>query len=328
MNNDGDTLLVDADSRIATRWIILRAMSGGALVNDYRLRIVAGSDGLQNPGLRFTDSVGTLAVNATHDFAATHSGSGAITWSVTGTDDLATTLATINPTTGALTANGLGMVKITATVAADGTYRGATTSHTLAILTPANLAFTAAPGHLLTSHTTQFTATSDSGGAITWSIAEGGTAATIDPATGLVTAGATAETITVQATVAATDAYAGETLAATLQVIDEVDADGDGLIEIHDLTMLHNMRYSLAGTSYKTAADATGVTTGCPDTGCNGYELVSDLDFDKDGDGTTWSGDSTNGYTLDSGDSQAPYFITNNGGWEPIGTNSTPSAHL
>ena len=76
MNNDGDTLLVDADSRIATRWIILRAMSGGALVNDYRLRIVAGSDGLQNPGLRFTDSVGTLAVNATHDFAATHSGSG------------------------------------------------------------------------------------------------------------------------------------------------------------------------------------------------------------------------------------------------------------
>ena len=30
-----------------------------------------------------------------------------------------------------------------------------------------NLRFTAAPGHLLTGHTTQFSATSDSGGAIT-----------------------------------------------------------------------------------------------------------------------------------------------------------------
>ena len=114
MNDGGDTLLVDADSRTATRWIILRAMSGGALVNDYRLRIVAGSDGLQNPGLRFTDSVGTLAVNATHDFAATHSGSGAITWSVTNPDGSSTTLATITPTTGALTANGGGMVKVIA----------------------------------------------------------------------------------------------------------------------------------------------------------------------------------------------------------------------
>ena len=58
---------------------------------------------------------------------------------------LSTTLATINPTTGALTANGAGRVKVTATVAADDTYRGATTSHTLAILTPANLAFSSAP---------------------------------------------------------------------------------------------------------------------------------------------------------------------------------------
>ncbi len=33
-----------------------------------------------------------------------------------------------------------------------------------------------------------------------------------------------------------------------------VDADGDGLIEISTATMLDNMRYDLAGTSYKTSA--------------------------------------------------------------------------
>ena len=48
-------------------------------------------------------------------------------------------------------------------------------------LARANLRLTAAPGHLLTNHTTRFTATSDSWRAITWSITESGTAATIDP---------------------------------------------------------------------------------------------------------------------------------------------------
>ena len=33
----------------------------------------------------------------------------------------------------------------------------------------------------------------------------------------------------------------------------EVDSDHDGLIEIDSLLMLHNMRYNLAGTSYKTS---------------------------------------------------------------------------
>ena len=165
----------------------------------------------------------------------------------------------------------------------------------------ANLRLTAAPGHLLTGHTTRFTATSDGWGAITWSIAEGSTAATIDPHTGVVTAGATAETITVQASVAQTSTHSGETLTTSLEIddfenferSDFADHDRDGLIEIHDLAMLHNMRYNLAGTSYKESANDAGANAlGCPDTGCNGYELVSDLDFDKDGDDTTWSGDS------------------------------------
>ena len=104
-----------------------------------------------------------------------------------------------------------------------------------------------------------------------------------------------------------------------------MDADGDGLIEIYDLTMLHNMRYNLAGTSYKESAGDTGDTSGCPDAtpadgsadeDCTGYELVRDLDFDRDGDGRTWDSETL---TLDAGDSQAPYFVTARGGWEPIG---------
>ena len=82
--------------------------------------------------------------------------------------------------------------------------------------------------------------------------------------------------------------------------------------------MLHNMRYNLAGTSYKTSESHAGYTVGCPDRGCNGYELVSNLSFDTDGDGT-WSGNAEDGYTLDVDDSVSPYFVTSSGGWDPIG---------
>ena len=101
------------------------------------------------------------------------------------------------------------------------------------------------------------------------------------------------------------------------------DGDGDGLIEIHNLTELHNIRYDLAGTSYKTSASDAGDSSGCPVVNgseiCHGYELTQSLSFDKDGDGTTWSGDSTNGYTLDAGDNASPHFIVADGGWKPIG---------
>ena len=247
-----------------------------------------------------------------------------ITWSVTALDGTPTTLATIDGS-GLLTAVATGSVLVVATVAADDTYNTATISQEVEIsLRPAELIFTSSPAHLLTNHTTRFTAAWSGGGAITWSIVESDPAATIN-GDGLVTAGATPETITVQAVVAETPTYTGETLTATLDVITDVDTDDDGLIEIHDLTMLHNIRYNVSGRSYKSSADAVGITSGCPDAtpdngvaneNCIGYELVSDLDFDKDGDGSTWSGDSTNGYHLDSGDRQAPYFL--NRGWEPL----------
>ncbi len=105
------------------------------------------------------------------------------------------------------------------------------------------------------------------------------------------------------------------------------DEDGNGLIEIHNLTMLHNMRYDLAGRSYKTSAALVGDSRGCPARGCFGYELVQPLDFDTDADGT-WSGNSSEGYSLDGDDSMAPYFVVDSaaGGWQPIGDRAHPFA--
>ena len=62
----------------------------------------------------------------------------------------------------------------------------------------------------------------------------------------------------------------------------DIDKDGDGLIEICDLEGLNEIRYQLDGSGYKTSADATLITDGCPDNGCIGYELVKSLDFDVD----------------------------------------------
>ncbi len=107
-----------------------------------------------------------------------------------------------------------------------------------------------------------------------------------------------------------------------------VDGDGDGLIEIRNLSMLHNMRHDLTGASYKISADAGGNNLGCPaGGGCLGYELVQHLDFDGDGDGATWSGDSEGGYRLDPDDRHPDYFPVNEddaGGWRPIGDPDQP----
>ena len=63
--------------------------------------------------------------------------------------------------------------------------------------------------------------------------------------------------------------------------LDDVDDDNDGLIEIFNATQFNNIRHNLAGTSYKTSGAGSGLTTGCPNagTGCNGYELVADIDL-------------------------------------------------
>ena len=101
----------------------------------------------------------------------------------------------------------------------------------------------------------------------------------------------------------------------------QADRDSNGLIEIDSLLMLHNMRHNLAGTSYKTSTASVGNSSGCPATGCIGYELTRNLDFDVDGDGT-WSRNNEGSYTLDVDDRNDDYFPVDGngaGGWSPIG---------
>ena len=75
----------------------------------------------------------------------------------------------------------------------------------------------------------------------------------------------------------------------------KADNDGDGLIEITNATQLNNIRYNLAGTGYKTSEGAgIGLTTGCPNNTCRGYELTENIDLSSFNDGT----------------------------WDPIGSNS------
>ena len=89
----------------------------------------------------------------------------------------------------------------------------------------------------------------------------------------------------------------------------DIDQDGDGLIEICDLEGLSAMRYQIDGTGYKASRSSARVTTGCPATGCKGYELLRNLDFNVSSsyrnvaNKTTW---------------------TTGTGWEPIGTEDSP----
>ena len=104
-----------------------------------------------------------------------------------------------------------------------------------------------------------------------------------------------------------------------------IDRDGDSLIDINTLTKLHNMRYNLAGTSYKESTSDDGILCGrSADTTCIGYELRKSMTFDSDGDVRTYD---ISSYTLDRDDSQAPYFSitgSGSGGWSPIGNRNTP----
>ena len=89
----------------------------------------------------------------------------------------------------------------------------------------------------------------------------------------------------------------------------DIDKDNDGLIEICDLERLNAIRYQLDGTGYKKSAGATTSTLGCPVGGCNGYELIKDLDFkDKD----DYPGNNFRKANKDR--------WTKDGEWQPIGS--------
>ena len=73
----------------------------------------------------------------------------------------------------------------------------------------------------------------------------------------------------------------GSTVGVTVKSTLEDDLDHDGLLEIKSAEMLDNMRHNLMGTNYKTSGSVAGVSVGCPAVGgCNGYELIVDIDLD------------------------------------------------
>ena len=92
-----------------------------------------------------------------------------------------------------------------------------------------------------------------------------------------------------------------------LRFTTDTDKDGDGLIEIYDLEGLNEMRYQLDGSGHKTSASGTKSTQGCPESGCIGYELMKDLDFNADASYLTTSNKVT---------------WTTASGWSPIGSDS------
>ena len=87
------------------------------------------------------------------------------------------------------------------------------------------------------------------------------------------------------------------------------DQDNDGLIEICNLEGLDAIRYQLDGSGYRASESATKITAGCAESGCKGYELIADLDFDDDASYSNVANKVT---------------WTTGSGWQPIGTSSNP----
>ena len=98
----------------------------------------------------------------------------------------------------------------------------------------------------------------------------------------------------------------------------DYDTDDDGLIEIRNLAQLDAVRYDNGGRGYSYSmphaeafTDGGGATLACGGLlGCVGYELLANLDFDTDRDGT-----------VDSDDE----YWNNGAGWMPIKTPTTGS---
>ena len=89
----------------------------------------------------------------------------------------------------------------------------------------------------------------------------------------------------------------------------DIDQDNDGLIEICNLDGLNAIRYQLDGSGYRPSSSTEKITAGCPATGCKGYELSRDLDFDND-----------NSYSSTAN----KITWTTGKGWQPIGTEASP----
>ncbi len=116
----------------------------------------------------------------------------------------------------------------------------------------------------------------------------------------------------------------------------DYDADADGLIEIGSLAQLNAMRWDLDGDGTASSGNAASYAAAfptprgggvCPTatsgTACRGFELTTDLDFDTDGDGRTWT-ETGGGVVGDDGDD----YYNGGLGWEPVGdATAIPSSY-
>ena len=96
-----------------------------------------------------------------------------------------------------------------------------------------------------------------------------------------------------------------------------VDKDHDGLIELYDLEALNAIRYELSGSGYRESTATSEVTGGCPDSGCFGYELMRDLDFE---DNDSYRNRHLNRALWTVSD----FTASDDVGWIAIGDRSTP----
>ena len=78
----------------------------------------------------------------------------------------------------------------------------------------------------------------------------------------------------------------------------DYDTDNDGLIEVNSLAQLYAIRYDLNGdgkspqpAEYAVAYPNARSDMGCPASGCIGYKLTADLDFDTNGNEEADAGD-------------------------------------
>ncbi len=185
----------------------------------------------------------------------------------------------------------------------------------------ASYAFTVAEDAAVGAAVGTVTATAAGGTAVIYTVTAGDehAAFAIDGSTGALTVArpldyetAASYTLTVAAH---EEASAAATTTVTITVTDvtvDYDAyDDDGLIEVANLAQLHAIRWDLDGDGtatdpgYAQAFPDAMPGMGCPATGCVGYELTADLEFDTDGNGV-----------VDAADA----YWNGGAGWEPIGT--------
>ena len=97
----------------------------------------------------------------------------------------------------------------------------------------------------------------------------------------------------------------------------DIDLNDNGLIDICDLEGLNAIRYQLDGTGYRASSETSRTTVGCPPSGCDGYELRNDLDFEDERSYRN-PGDNKADWTV------SDYNDSLDHGWLPIGTSAEP----